>query len=174
MGISQSWRVVCWENQTTVAVLFCRYDPKGLQKAFKSMGYDGCDIIQEANTILPIFHDGGYGEEIHEMSEMAINCWGQWELDNQPVWILQHMQVCTHSCCLPLDAGATAVPLMRFCDCCPGCFRRQRNWEMRRPGPEMASRVELDAASRCRHVSWRRRQRQYGRMVCDEHAWFLP
>ena len=35
------------------------YDPKGLQKAFKSMGYDGCDIIQEANTMLPIFHDGG-------------------------------------------------------------------------------------------------------------------
>ena len=70
-----------------------RYDPKGLQQAFKSMGYDGCDIIQEANTILPIFHDGGYGAEIHEMSEMAINCWGQWELDNQPVWILLHMQV---------------------------------------------------------------------------------
>lgn len=64
------------------------------------MGYDGCDIIQEANTILPIFHDGGYGSEIHEMSEMAINCWGQWELDNQPVWILQHMQVCAHLCCL--------------------------------------------------------------------------
>jgi len=24
---------------------------------------------------------------------MAINCWGQWELNNQPVWALQHMQV---------------------------------------------------------------------------------
>ena len=28
-----------------------------------------------------------------QMSEMAINCWGQWELNNQPVWILEHMQV---------------------------------------------------------------------------------
>lgn len=69
------------------------YDPRGLQKALKSMGYDGCDIIEEANTVLPIYHDGGYGSEIHEMSEMAINCWGQWELNNQPVWILEHMQV---------------------------------------------------------------------------------
>ena len=43
--------------------------------------------------MLPIFHDGGYGSEIHEQSEMAINCWGQWELNNQPVWILEHMQV---------------------------------------------------------------------------------
>ena len=24
---------------------------------------------------------------------MAINCWGQWELNNQPVWALEHMQV---------------------------------------------------------------------------------
>ena len=29
------------------------------------------------------YHLGGYGAEIHEMSEMAINCWGQWELNNQ-------------------------------------------------------------------------------------------
>jgi hypothetical protein len=69
------------------------YDPHGLQAAFQEMGFDGCDIIQEANTIPSIFHDGGYGSEIHEMSEMALNCWGQWELDNQPVWILEHMQV---------------------------------------------------------------------------------
>jgi putative alpha-1,2-mannosidase len=27
------------------------------------------------------------------MTEMAVNCWGQWELNNQPVWALQHMQV---------------------------------------------------------------------------------
>lgn len=69
------------------------YDPKSLNKAFKSMGYDGCDIIQEGNTIAPVFHYGGYGSEIHEMTEMAYNCWGQWELDNQPVWAFQHMQV---------------------------------------------------------------------------------
>lgn len=69
------------------------YDPKGLQAAFKAMGLNGCDIVQEANQIPSIFHIGGYGTEIHEMSEMAMNCWGQWELDNQPVWALQHMQV---------------------------------------------------------------------------------
>merc|ERR1711959_81646 len=47
----------------------------------------------EANTIPSIYHVGGYGTGIHEMSEMAINDFGQWELDNQPVWALQHMQV---------------------------------------------------------------------------------
>jgi putative alpha-1,2-mannosidase len=69
------------------------YDPQALNAAFKKIGYDGCDIVQQANTIPSIFHVGGYGSEIHEMSEMAINDWGQWELDNQPVWALQHMQV---------------------------------------------------------------------------------
>ena len=69
------------------------YDPPALQDAFKASGFDGCDLIQRANTINGAFHFGGYGSEIHEMSEMAINCWGQWELNNQPVWALQHMQV---------------------------------------------------------------------------------
>ncbi len=46
-----------------------------------------------ANTMPSAFHAGGYGSLIHEMSEMAVNCWGQWELNNQPVWALQHMQV---------------------------------------------------------------------------------
>lgn len=69
------------------------YDPQGLNAVLKKMGYDGCDIIQEANTIPGIYHVGGYASEIHEMSEMAINDFGQWELDNQPVWALQHMQV---------------------------------------------------------------------------------
>merc|ERR1711907_508145 len=69
------------------------YDPMALKAAFNATGHDGCDIIQKANTIGSAFHFGGYGAEIHEMSEMAINCWGQWELNNQPVWALQHMQV---------------------------------------------------------------------------------
>ena len=29
----------------------------------------------------------------HEMMEMAVLCWGQWELNNQPSWVMQHMQV---------------------------------------------------------------------------------
>ena len=42
------------------------YDPTGLYLALKGMGYDGCDIIQEANTMQGAFHAGGYGGEIHE------------------------------------------------------------------------------------------------------------
>eukprot|EP00656_Telonema_subtile_P048331 TRINITY_DN5729_c0_g1_i1.p1 TRINITY_DN5729_c0_g1~~TRINITY_DN5729_c0_g1_i1.p1 ORF type:complete len:254 (+),score=71.17 TRINITY_DN5729_c0_g1_i1:91-852(+) len=69
------------------------YDPQGLNAALKQQGRDGCDLVQRANTIGSAFHIAGYGTEIHEMSEMPINCWGQWELNNQPVWALQHMQV---------------------------------------------------------------------------------
>jgi len=69
------------------------YDPKGLNKALRAMGFDGCDIIQQANTIPGIFHFGGYGSQIHEMSEMAMNCWSQWALNNQPAWAMQHMQI---------------------------------------------------------------------------------
>lgn len=28
-----------------------------------------------------------------EQTEMSSLCWGQWELNNQPVWAVQHMQV---------------------------------------------------------------------------------
>ena len=52
------------------------YDPKALQLAFKAAGKDGCDLVQKANTINGAFHFGSYEAEIHEMSEMAINCWG--------------------------------------------------------------------------------------------------
>jgi hypothetical protein len=69
------------------------YDPQALQAALKGMGLDGCDIVQQANLMPSSFHAGGYGNIIHEMSEMAVNCWGQWELNNQPVWAMQHMQV---------------------------------------------------------------------------------
>lgn len=69
------------------------YDPQGLNTQLKKLGFDGCDIVQKANQMSSAFHLAGYGSEIHEMSEMAINCWGQWELNNQPVWALQHMQI---------------------------------------------------------------------------------
>ena len=69
------------------------YAPAALQAALAKIGLDGCAVVQEANTILPTFHAGGYGGVIHEAAEMAANCWGQWELNNQPVWALQHMQV---------------------------------------------------------------------------------
>ena len=70
------------------------YDPASLKAALINAGAaDPCDLIQTANTMSSAFHMGGYGSEIHEMSEMAINCWGQWELNNQPVWALEHMQI---------------------------------------------------------------------------------
>jgi predicted alpha-1,2-mannosidase len=69
------------------------YNPQGLKAALSKIGLDGCGIVQQANTMLPTFHAGGYGGVIHEQAEMAANCFGQWELNNQPVWALQHMQV---------------------------------------------------------------------------------
>ncbi len=68
------------------------FDPQGLKTTLAAAGYDGCDIIQDANTMVSAFHSGGYGQTIHEQAEMAINCWGQWELNNQPVWALQHVR----------------------------------------------------------------------------------
>ena len=69
------------------------YDPAALKARFEASGLDGCELVERANSISGAFHFGGYGAEIHEMSEMAINMWGQWELNNQPVWALEHMQV---------------------------------------------------------------------------------
>lgn len=70
------------------------YDPHALQDALTAIGADGCAIVQEANTIAPAAHCGGYCPAIiHEMTEMQVNMGSQWELNNQPVWALQHMQV---------------------------------------------------------------------------------
>ena len=69
------------------------YAPQALKAALAAAGFDGCEIVQQANTVAPTFHAGGYGGVIHEQAEMAANCWAQWELNNQPVWALQHMQV---------------------------------------------------------------------------------
>ena len=46
------------------------YDPKGLQAELTKLGYDGCDIIQEANTMSSAFHSGGYGGA-HELCRCA-------------------------------------------------------------------------------------------------------
>ena len=69
------------------------HDPQGLKAALAAIGVDACGVVQAANTQPSIFHKGSYGTVIHEAAEMAANCWGQWELNNQPVWALQHMQV---------------------------------------------------------------------------------
>jgi predicted alpha-1,2-mannosidase len=70
------------------------YDPKALYSALQKAGVaDPCDLIQQANVGSGAFHKGGYSSDIHEMTELAVNCWAQWELNNQPVWALEHMQV---------------------------------------------------------------------------------
>jgi predicted alpha-1,2-mannosidase len=69
------------------------YAPTALKKAMAASGFESCELVQQANSGSGAFHFGGYSAEIHEMSEMAINSWGQWELNNQPVWALQHMQI---------------------------------------------------------------------------------
>ena len=69
------------------------YAPQALKAALAAAGYDGCAIVQQANMMPSTYHEGGYGGVIHEQAEMAANCWAQWELNNQPVWALQHMQV---------------------------------------------------------------------------------
>jgi putative alpha-1,2-mannosidase len=54
------------------------YAPRDLAAALAAAGYDGCDIIQAANTMPSTVHAGGYGNIIHEQAEMGANCWGQW------------------------------------------------------------------------------------------------
>lgn len=49
------------------AVLFCPCSAAAI-------GFDGCNIIQEANTIGSYFHMGGYGNEIHEQTEVRLCC----------------------------------------------------------------------------------------------------
>lgn len=41
-----------------------------------------CDVLQAEQLLPGAFHIGGYGDVIHEMTEMASLCWGQYEHDN--------------------------------------------------------------------------------------------
>jgi len=69
------------------------YAPASLQASLASLGVNGSQVVEDANNMGSWFHAGSYGAPIHEQYEMAANCWGQWEFNNQPVWALQHMQV---------------------------------------------------------------------------------
>lgn len=72
-----------------------------------------------------VFHLGGYSHEIHEMTEMALLCWGQYEHDNQPVHHMLYMGL----------AAADSVNA--------SCVNRGRYWIRRvlttlyQPGPAM-------------------------------------
>jgi hypothetical protein len=72
-----------------------------------------------------VFHIGGYGTEIHEMTEMALLCWGQYEHDNQPVHHMLYMAL----------GAAESVNA--------SCANNMRQWirkamlELYQPGPAM-------------------------------------
>lgn len=68
------------------------YDPEGLAQLYG--GKDKfCAALEAANRGSSAFHIGGYGDVIHEMTEMALLCWGQYEHGNQPVHHLQYMYI---------------------------------------------------------------------------------
>ena len=55
-------------------------------------GLDMCAEIEKEQVGPSTFHIGAYGTQIHEQTEMATLCWGQYEHNNQPVhhmlWML--------------------------------------------------------------------------------------
>jgi len=52
---------------------------------YAESGLDLCDEVERAQNIPSVIHVGSYGTQIHEMTEMAQLCWGQYEHNNQPV-----------------------------------------------------------------------------------------
>lgn len=85
-----------------------------------------CDTLEAAQDMAGLFHVGAYGTEIHEMTEMALLCWGQYEHNNQPVHHMLYMFVA-------VDAqGVNGT-----------CARRGQKWlrqamlELYRPGDDM-------------------------------------
>ena len=40
------------------------FDPAGLKAALTAIGQDGCDIVQQANTLPSVYHHGGYSSEV--------------------------------------------------------------------------------------------------------------
>jgi len=69
------------------------YAPRALAAALAAAGVDACATLDDFNTMPSIARPGTNAGVTHEMAEMALNCWGQWELNNQPVWVVQHMGV---------------------------------------------------------------------------------
>jgi predicted alpha-1,2-mannosidase len=62
------------------------YDQAGLDAQFAAAGKDMCAELEAVHTArVPAFHIGGYGSEIHEMTEMVDHCWGQYAHNNQPI-----------------------------------------------------------------------------------------
>lgn len=69
------------------------HDLTTLSSLYTNSGRDLCTELNKAMTMEhSTFHLGGYGEEIHEMTEMAANCYGQYAHNNQP----SHYMLYTH------------------------------------------------------------------------------
>jgi predicted alpha-1,2-mannosidase len=60
------------------------FDPPGLMRLYEEAGLNLCDILTDAQTLPSLYHLGGYSQQIHEMTEMSVNCWGQYSHNNQP------------------------------------------------------------------------------------------
>ena len=67
------------------------WNPSGLNALYANAGVDMCDDIQKTQTMTSAFHIGGYSSEIHEMTEMTENCWGQYAHNNQPSHYMLYM-----------------------------------------------------------------------------------
>jgi predicted alpha-1,2-mannosidase len=67
------------------------YDAPGLAELYREADLDMCEELERAQTMAPIYHIGDYSNQIHEMTEMAVNCWGQYEHNNQPVHHMLYM-----------------------------------------------------------------------------------
>ena len=69
---------------------YVMYDPAGLAKLYSDAGGDVCNELERAQTIASTFHLGGYGNLIHEMTEMT-DIWGQFAMNNQPSFYMLYM-----------------------------------------------------------------------------------
>jgi predicted alpha-1,2-mannosidase len=61
------------------------WDTEGLRALYAQTGRDICDALDAAQTMPSVYHIGAYDSVIHEQTEMAELCWGQYEHNNQPV-----------------------------------------------------------------------------------------
>jgi predicted alpha-1,2-mannosidase len=101
------------------------HDARGLAALYAAAGHDMCGALEAANTGPSTFHVGRYGSTIHEMTEMAALCWGQFSLNNQPSFAMNYMGIAA-------QASVTAP-----------CAARGQFWlrkaarELFVPGPDM-------------------------------------
>lgn len=68
------------------------WDAEGLAQLYESHGKDLCTELDRAQTMeLSPFRIGAYSNEIHEQTEMADRCWGQYSHNNQPMHHVLYM-----------------------------------------------------------------------------------